>query len=65
MLKTEAIERLGGSVAAAAEEVGVSVQAIYQWPEVLPRRISDRVEAALARMRQRKKLQAKKCLRAC
>lgn len=49
MLKTKALELLGGSVASAAKAIGCSVQAIAQWPEDLPARISDRVIAALAR----------------
>jgi hypothetical protein len=49
MLKSKAIELLGGSVASAASEVGVSASAISQWPDVLPGRIADRVLAALAR----------------
>lgn len=49
MLKSEAIEVLGGSVAEAARQVGVSYQAVDKWPEVLPARIVDRVQAALWR----------------
>jgi hypothetical protein len=49
MNKSKAIQLLGGSVAAAAEAVGVSQSAISQWPDELPLRISDRVLAALAR----------------
>lgn len=49
MLKTKAIELLGGSTAAAAEAVGVTYQAVDKWPEVLPPRIADRVLAALAK----------------
>jgi hypothetical protein len=49
MFKTKAIELLGGSIATAAEAVGVSYQAVSQWPHELPERISDRVLAALAR----------------
>jgi transcriptional repressor of cell division inhibition gene dicB len=49
MNKTEAIHQLGGSIAAAAKAIGVTYQAVNQWPEVLPRRIVDRVEAALWR----------------
>jgi hypothetical protein len=49
MLKSRAIELLGGSVASVAEAVGVTVQAISQWPDELPPRIADRVLAALAR----------------
>lgn len=49
MKKVEAIEQLGGSVAATAKAIGVSYQAVNQWPEVLPARIVDRVQAALYR----------------
>lgn len=49
MNKTEAIQQLGGSIAEAAKAIGVTYQAVNQWPEVLPRRIVDRVEAALWR----------------
>lgn len=51
MLKSKAIELLGGTVAAAAEAVGVTYQAVDKWPEVLPPRIVDRVLAAIARKR--------------
>lgn len=50
MKKTDAIQLLGGSVAKAAEAIGINSQAISQWPEVLPPRIADRVQAALWRM---------------
>jgi hypothetical protein len=49
MRKTEAIQLLGGSVAAAAEAIGVTYQAVDKWPDVLPPRITDRVQAALWR----------------
>ncbi len=52
MDKSEAIRLLGGSVAEAARAIGVSSQAISLWPEKLPARISDRVEAALWRRHQ-------------
>jgi hypothetical protein len=52
MTKTEAIRLLGGTPAAAAAAVGVSVQAIAQWPETLKPRVADRVQAALWRMAQ-------------
>jgi len=52
MRKTEAIELLGGSVAAAAEAIGVSYQAVDKWPKKLPPRIADRVQAALWRKSQ-------------
>ena len=49
MLKSQAIELLGGTVTAAAEAVGVTSSAVTQWPDELPPRIADRVLAALAR----------------
>jgi len=49
MLKTKAIELLGGSVTSAAKEIGVSYQAVEKWPDELPSRIADRVIAAVAR----------------
>lgn len=49
MLKSKAIELLGGTVASAAEAIGVTYQAVDKWPDDLPPRISDRVQAALAR----------------
>lgn len=49
MDKAKAIELLGGSIATAAERIGVSYQAVDKWPEVLPDRIADRVVAAIAR----------------
>ena len=50
MTKTEAIALLGGSIPAAAAAVGVTYQAVDKWPEVLPQRIADRVQAALWRI---------------
>lgn len=58
MLKAKAIELLGGTVASAAEEVGVSYQAVDKWPDELPQRIADRVLAALARKHLPKKVLA-------
>jgi hypothetical protein len=52
MRKTEAIRLLGGSVQAAADAVGVTYQAVDKWPDELPARIADRVQAALWRMSQ-------------
>lgn len=51
MNKTEAIEFLGGTVAAAAQELGVTYTAVNKWPDPLPRRIADRVVAAVVRRR--------------
>ena len=52
MDKQKAIELLGGTVAAAADAVGVSYQAVDKWPDPLPPRIEDRVLAALYRRQQ-------------
>lgn len=49
MDKATAIRLLGGTVTAAAVEIGVTPSAIAQWPDALPPRLSDRVLAALAR----------------
>jgi hypothetical protein len=49
MLKAKAIEMLGGTVAAAADAIGVTYQAVDKWPDPLPARIEDRVLAVLAR----------------
>lgn len=49
MLKDHAINILGGSLTVAAKECRVTPQAIADWPEVLPPRIADRIEAALWR----------------
>ncbi len=49
MTKDEAISLLGGSVAKAADAIGINSQAISQWPAQLPSRLADRVQAALYR----------------
>jgi hypothetical protein len=49
MEKAKAIELLGGTVSAAAEAIGITYHAVDKWPETLPPRIADRVQAALAR----------------
>ena len=49
MNKAEALQLLGGTLTAAAAEIGISPQAVNDWPEVLPPRIADRVLAALYR----------------
>jgi hypothetical protein len=51
MLKTKAIELLGGSAASAAEAIGVTYQAVVKWPDDLPARIVDRVIAALVKQK--------------
>ncbi len=49
MKKLEATELLGGTPTAAADAIGITYQAYSQWPEDLPRRLQDRVQAAIAR----------------
>lgn len=51
MDKTTAIKLLGGTASAAAREIGITPQAVFQWPDVLPGSIADRVQAAIARKR--------------
>lgn len=51
MLKSKAIQMLGGSTSAAAAGLGVSYQAIDKWPDVLPERIAKRVLGAVALQR--------------
>lgn len=50
MRKTQAIELLGGTVTAAAGAVGITYQAVTQWPDPLPNRIADRVLGACIRL---------------
>jgi S1-C subfamily serine protease len=49
MQKKHAIDLLGGTVAKAADAIGINSQAISQWPEDLPPRLADRVIAACLR----------------
>lgn len=49
MNKESAIRLLGGTQASVAEAIGISHAAVSQWPDPLPKRIEDRVLAALAR----------------
>ena len=51
MNKQKAIELLGGTPKKAAEAMGyTSIQAIYMWPETLPKSIEDRVLGILSRI---------------
>ena len=52
MTKTEAIKLLGGTVGATSRAIGVSSSAVSLWPDELPARIADRVQAALWRISQ-------------
>ena len=49
MDKETAIKLLGGTPTLAAAAIGITAQAVSDWPDVLPPRISDRVQAALYR----------------
>jgi len=57
MLKTEAIKMLGGTPTAAAHAIGITPQAVNDWPDELSARVSDRVYAALARQKQAEEAQ--------
>lgn len=48
-LSREQAIALFGSISAAATAIGVSYQAVNQWPDLLPVRIADRVIAACVR----------------
>lgn len=60
MLKTQAIELLGGTAKSAAAAIGVTSQAISGWPEQLTPALRDRVQAALYRQKQRRAKPASK-----
>lgn len=49
-VRKSVVIELFGSVTALAVAVGVSTQAVSQWPEELTPRIRDRVTAAIARV---------------
>lgn len=49
MKKADAIRLLGGTASAAAKAIGISPAAVSLWPDELPPRIADRVQAALYR----------------
>lgn len=58
MTKTDAI-KLFGSRSACADAVGITPQGVSAWPEELPRRIEDRVIAAVVRMPKKRVRKAK------
>jgi hypothetical protein len=49
MKKSDATALLGNTATSAAEAIGITYQAYSQWPEDLPHRLQDRVQAAIAR----------------
>jgi hypothetical protein len=48
--KQEAIQIFGGSMRAVGDALGISRQAVYQWPEELPQDTSDRLLGAAIRL---------------
>jgi len=48
MDKAKAIDVLGGTAVAAARALGITFQAVHQWPDVLPDRIAQRVLGVVA-----------------
>lgn len=60
MTKQEAIELLGGTQVAVARAIGITPQAVAQWPDPLPARLADRVIAARWRLDQAHKREAYK-----
>jgi len=47
--KTGATKLRGGTPTAATDAMGITYQAYVQWPDELPSRLADRVQAAIAR----------------
>jgi len=62
LTKAEAVILLGGSIKAASKAIGITEQAISNWPRLLTPKLRDRVQAALWRdmvaMHERLRLQA-------
>lgn len=52
MLKSEAIQLLGGTPRAAADALEITPSAVYQWPDELPEATVFRVQAYLWRKSQ-------------
>lgn len=47
MKKSQAIQQLGGTASIAARKLGMTRQAVSQWPKVLTPRILERIEPVL------------------
>jgi hypothetical protein len=54
MNKSDALKLFGGSTTKAAAAIGCTPQAVSQWPDPLTPRISDRVAAAVVRLKAHK-----------
>ena len=64
MKKTYALKKLGGNMQNAANELGVTIQAVYQWPDPLTERIKERVaEAVLKKIKREKAAKSRKAKR--
>lgn len=48
MLKSDVV-RIFGSISAIARAVDITPEAVVQWPDILPKRLQDRVIAAAVR----------------
>ena len=48
--KQEAIQIFGGTMRAVGDALGITRQAVYQWPEALPQETSDRLLGAAIRL---------------
>lgn len=59
MTRDEAVALLGGTVTAAAREIGITQAAVSMWPKVLTPVLRDRVQAALYRRLMRHAVQAR------
>ncbi len=56
MEKQKAIEMLGGTPGEAAKALGyTAVQTVYQWPDLLPQSLADRVNGAAMRLAKQRK----------
>ena len=54
MTKTEALELFGGRPADVARALGITRQAVNNWPDALPQSVSDRVLGAYTRLKGRR-----------
>jgi hypothetical protein len=48
MLKSDVV-RIFGSISAIARAIDITPEAVVQWPDILPKRLQDRVIAAAVR----------------
>ena len=54
MKKTEAINLFGGSVRKAADSLGISTQAVHQWPEDLGQTLISKIITTLMKEKRSK-----------